>query len=177
MHWSLTRDQSRAEQQSEEIVGNGQYRLRRSRPSVTATDRRTNLETFKAKARNRNKSGNKNRQNRPLPSSFPSPSSSIRATFCNTAQLPSMPLRFGSSGLLLETFVDGERVGDKNNCCGAKICQGHPTRIQAQFVPRAAPALSRSHQSHQPPLRPRHGSSTFITMTTDDGDENGPRFR
>ena len=161
MHWSLTRDRGRMEQQqqSEEIVGNGQYRLRRSRPSVTATDRRTNLETFKAKARNRNKSGNKNRQNRPLPSSFPSPSSSIRATFCNTAQLPSMPLRFGSSGLLLETFVDGERQ-DKNNCCGAKIYQRPLTRIQAQFVPRAAPALSRSHQSH-----PRCGQDTVHPLS------------
>ena len=68
-------------------------------------------------------------------------------------------------------------VRDKNNCCGAKICQGHPTtRIQAQFVPRAAPALSRKLAPIPPPLRPRHGSSTFITMTTDDGDENGPRF-
>ena len=60
---------------------------------VTAADRQTDLETFKAA---RNKSGNKNRRNRPLPSS-----SSIR-TFCNATQLPSMSRYFVSVDLLKE---------------------------------------------------------------------------
>ena len=50
---------------------------------------------------------------------------------------------------------DLSMVRDKNNCCGAKICQGHPTRIQAQFVPRAAPAPSRTNPTH-----PRCGQDT-----------------
>ena len=159
MHWSLTRDRGRMEQQqqSEEIVGNGQYRLRRSRPSVTATDRRTNLETFKAKARNRNKSGNKNRQNRPLPSSFPSLPPLLERHFATLHNY--LQCHFVSEAVVY--FLRYlSMVRDKNNCCGAKICQGHPTRIQAQFVPRAAPALSRTNPTH-----PRCGQDTVHPLS------------
>ena len=45
--------------------------------------------------------------------------------------------------------------------------ESKPNLYLAQHLPYLAPT--------PPPLRPRHGSSTFITMMTDDGDESGPR--
>ena len=158
MHWSLTRDRSRMEQQqSEEIVGNGQYRLRRSRrPSPQQTDGRISKHS-RPRRETETKAATKTARIGPSPPLFlPLPPLLERhfATLHNYLQC-----HFVSEAVVY--FLRYlSMVRDKNNCCGAKICQGHPTRIQAQFVPRAAPALSRSHQSH-----PRCGQDTVHPLS------------
>ena len=97
IHCSLTRNQKRKSARKLSAMDSVDFVVVEAAVVVvvTAADRQTDLETFKAA---RNKSGNKNRRNRPLPSSS---SSSIR-TFCNATQLPSMSRYFVSVDLLKE---------------------------------------------------------------------------